>query len=124
MRARETFLPKKSLLNSFGEVERTALLVLRIYAQRFPKRSHPNVRVFSNLKQRFKQTAWVEYKKIERVKTVIHEENQVLVAAAAAVQNPHESTWNLSVDYNRNGQCVKLKNKMFSLIMLLLLPIK
>lgn len=43
------------IVYSLGEAKRKLLLESKIYAQRFSERAHPNVREFSDLKQRFGQ---------------------------------------------------------------------
>lgn len=83
------------MIYSLGEAERNSLLASRMYAQRFPERRHPNAAAFANLKERFERTGCVGYEKKERTRSVTHEENQVLVAAAV-VQDPHLSSREMS----------------------------
>ncbi|KAJ8914289.1 hypothetical protein NQ315_011024 [Exocentrus adspersus] len=65
------------MVYAIGESDGNCFLAARIYAQKYPNRSHPNVRSLQNLKERFERTGSVSYEKKSRTPTVLNEENHV-----------------------------------------------
>ncbi|KAJ8915873.1 hypothetical protein NQ315_015484 [Exocentrus adspersus] len=75
------------MVYAIGESDGNCFLAARIYAQKYPNRSHPDVRSLQNLKERFEQTGSVSYEKKSRTPTVLNEENQLAISLAV-VENP------------------------------------
>lgn len=78
-----------------GECQRNCLLASRVYRERYPDRRHPQVTTFEHLLDRFVATGNVQYKPPIQNKTVINEENELLVLTAV-VENPNISQRTLS----------------------------
>ncbi|KAJ8910693.1 hypothetical protein NQ315_015401 [Exocentrus adspersus] len=75
------------MVYAIGESDGNCFLAARIYAQKYPNRSHPDVRSLQNLKGRFERTGSVSYEKKSRTPTVLNEENQLAISSAV-VENP------------------------------------
>lgn len=73
-----------------GETEKNCLLASRIYATRFPESRHPDEKSFRKLLNRFIETGNVKYKKQERTKPIINEENELSVLLTVT-EHPHIS---------------------------------
>ena len=73
-----------------GESDINCLLANINYYQRHPERRLPDVSSFQNLLDRFVETGNVEYKKSERIKRVVNEENEFPMVLAT-VENTHVS---------------------------------
>lgn len=78
-----------------GYCERNTLLASRIYAARYPNRRHPDRAAFISLLERFTNTGTVSYKKRNRAKYVLTEENQFLVLGCVE-ENPSSSVREIS----------------------------
>ncbi|KAJ8910694.1 hypothetical protein NQ315_015403 [Exocentrus adspersus] len=87
------------MVYAIGESDGNCFLAARIYAQKYPNRSHPDVRSLQNLKGRFERTGSVSYEKKSRTPTVLNEENQLAISSAV-VENPQVSVRVLSNDLN------------------------
>ncbi|KAJ8912572.1 hypothetical protein NQ315_006644 [Exocentrus adspersus] len=73
------------MVYAIGEFDGNCFLAARVYAQKYPNRSHPDVRSLQNLK--------------ERTPTVLNEETQLAISLAV-VENPQVSVRVLSSDLN------------------------
>lgn len=73
-----------------GETDRICLLAARMYAARYPERRHPDEKSFRNLLNRFIETGSVNYKKQERTKPIMNEENELSVILTAT-EHPNMS---------------------------------
>ncbi|KAJ8915286.1 hypothetical protein NQ315_014794 [Exocentrus adspersus] len=62
---------------AIGESDGNCFLAARIYAKKYPNRSHPDVRSLQNVNERFERTGSVSYEKKSRTPTVLNEENHV-----------------------------------------------
>ncbi|KAJ8919121.1 hypothetical protein NQ315_012106 [Exocentrus adspersus] len=78
------------MVYAIGESDGNCFLAARIYAHKYPNRSHPDVRSLQNLKERFERTGSVSYEKKSRTPTVLNEENQLAISLAV-VENPQRS---------------------------------
>ncbi|KAJ8911829.1 hypothetical protein NQ315_012559 [Exocentrus adspersus] len=87
------------MIYAIGESDGNCFLAARIYAQKYPNRSHPDVRSLQNLKERFERTGSVSYEKKSRTPTVLNEETQLAISLAV-VENPQVSVRVLSNDLN------------------------
>ncbi|KAJ8914916.1 hypothetical protein NQ315_016070 [Exocentrus adspersus] len=87
------------MVYAIGESDGNCFLAARIYAQKYPNRSHPDVRSLQNLKERFKRTGSVSYEKKSRTPTVLNEENQLAISLAV-VENTQVSVRVLSNGLN------------------------
>lgn len=96
-----------------GVSEKNCLLATRVYHQRYPERRCPDVKSFQNLLERFLDTGNVQYRKKERRKNVINEENEFSVMMAV-VEDPHisqrEVCSSLGISRRSVGRILK-KNK-------------
>ncbi|KAJ8912045.1 hypothetical protein NQ315_016732 [Exocentrus adspersus] len=75
------------MVYAIRESDGNCILAARIYAQKYPNRSHPDVRSLQNLKERFERTGSVSYEKKSKTPTVLNEENQLAISLAV-VENP------------------------------------
>ncbi|KAJ8914692.1 hypothetical protein NQ315_017391 [Exocentrus adspersus] len=104
---------KEQLIQRFMQLEKNCFLAARIYAQKYPNGSHPDVRSLHNLKERFERTGSVSYEKKSRTPTVLNEENQLAISLAV-VENPQVSVRvlsnNLNIKKSSISKCLQ-KNK-------------
>ncbi|KAJ8915589.1 hypothetical protein NQ315_012474 [Exocentrus adspersus] len=91
------------MVYAIGESDGNCFLAARIYAQKYPNRSHPDVRSLQNLKERFERTGSVSYEKKSRTPTVLNDENQLAISLAV-VENPQVTVRVLSNDLNIKNQ--------------------
>lgn len=90
-----------------GECDRNCLLASRVYAVRYPNRPrHPREEIFTKLLDRFLNSGSVAYRKCERSKNILNEENEFRVMVAV-VENPHASTRQLSRDLEISRSSVR-----------------
>ncbi|KAJ8913301.1 hypothetical protein NQ315_010968, partial [Exocentrus adspersus] len=102
------------MVYAIGESDGNCFLAARIYAQKYPNRSHPDVRSLQNLKERFERTGSVSYEKKSKTPTVLNEENQLAISLAV-VENPQVSVRVLSNDLNIKKSSISkcLQNNKF-----------
>lgn len=104
-----------NMIYVLGECDRNCLLASRCYAQKYPGERHPPAASFERLKERFETTGSVNYTKLMREQRVTNEENALMVVAAV-VENPHQSTREISqqiVDMSHTSVHRILKSNKF-----------
>ncbi|KAJ8911666.1 hypothetical protein NQ315_014025 [Exocentrus adspersus] len=81
----------------FKESDGNCSLAARIYAQKYPKRSHPDVRSLQNVNEQFERTGSVSYEEKQDTDCLLKKENQ-LAMSLAVVENPQVGVRVLSND--------------------------
>lgn len=97
-----------------GASDKNSLLATRIYKERYPERREPDKKAFVNLMERFESTGSVSYKKNNRRKRVLTEENELNVLLAVT-EDPHIGQRPLAqqMDISRSSvQRILTANKM------------